>query len=374
MSQFAKRLLGVLSFVRIALLSITCLCSMGAANGAYAVPYQLIVNGGSGGGFYEPSSIVHISAFPYDANDPATSTAEPGDAKAPLRIFARWSGDTATVNDIKARETTLVMPSQNSSVTAQFKDAARWKSPHIITSFPEHPVGVIYVFHGIRGGIAELIASLEMTRFVDQALSRNFAVVMIESYERKKGLWDVDHTAVADNVDMARLVEVHKRLIAKGMILASYPVYFVGISQGGFFATRAAAEADRGALPFTVKAVASYICPGSRAALENTAVPTIFMLARNDDVMDNGWALSDFDLLLDRGIATQLWIQEPTPVHPDRFWGIPGLSQTDSQLLQRGLKANGLLDAQNFLLAYALEDGNGDGAADWVAALPSGVY
>ncbi len=348
------------------------ICIAGTMTRAEAVPYKLTVTKGSGGGSYEPSSLVHISAFPYDTADPATSTSEPADASAPVRIFDRWTGDTTAVKDIWAKDTTLVMPSRNVTVTAQFKDVPRWKAPRIVSSFPANPVGIIYVFHGIGGGIADLLGSLEVTRFVDQAVSRNYAVVMIESYERKIGLWDVDHTRAVDNIDMARLAAVHNRLLAGRFILENDPVYFVGISQGAFFATIAAAEAGRGGLPFTVKAVASYISPGSRNALETTSTPTIFILARNDEIMNTSWASANYDLLVGRGIASQVWIQEPTPVLPDRFWGIPGLSGTDSLQLQNSLKENGMLDAQLFLKASAFEDNNRDGAPDWITAIPFG--
>ena len=146
----------------------------------------------------------------------------------------------------------------------------------------------------------------------------------------------------------------------------------MGISLGGFFATMVAEEAGQGALPFTVKAVAAYISTGSRDAMTKTLSPTIFMLARMTMIVPNSAVLANFDLLLGRGIASQVWTLAPSPVHPDKFWGIPGLSQTDSQTIQSALKTNGLLDANDFLLGSALTDTNGDGMPEFMAAIPGG--
>lgn len=343
---------------------------LGTLTQAYAQPYQLTVNRGSGGGQYEPSSLVRISAFPYDTSNPAVSTGEPVYPAAPVRIFDQWIGGTALLADIWAKDTTLVMPANDIIITAQFKDVPRWELPRILTYFPENPVGVIYLFHGTGGSLANLLSSLEVVRFVDQAKSRSFAVVMIESYDRKEDLWDTTHLNVAENIDMQRLAEVHKQLAQKGKILPGYPVYCVGISQGGLFASIVAAQAGQGALPFNVKAMAAYISPGNREAMTTLLTPTIFVMAQNDDIIDNSTALANFNLLISRDIASQVWTLEPTPVNPDKFWGIQGLSQTDSQSLQNQLKVSGMLDPQDCILNSAFKDLNNDGMPDWMAAIP----
>lgn len=110
-----QRFHAVPSFLRIFFLAFVGLFIAGSLTQAYAEPYELVVNKGSGGGPYEPSTLVHISAYPYDTSDPATSTSEPAVPGAPIRIFDRWVGDTAAVKDVLAPDTTLVMPSQNTA-------------------------------------------------------------------------------------------------------------------------------------------------------------------------------------------------------------------------------------------------------------------
>lgn len=354
----------------VGLISLVFCLFLGTPTQAYAQSYQLTVNGGSGGGLYAPSSLVRVSAFPYDTSNPAVSTGEPLDPAAPVRIFDQWTGATELLADVWAKDTTLVMPANDVTITAQFKDVPRWELPRIMSYFPENPVGVLYLLHGTGGSLAYLLSSLEVVRFVDQAKSRRFAVVMIESYDRKECSWDTTHLNITENIDMQRLAEVHKQLSERGKILPGCPVYCVGISQGGVFASIVAAQAGVGALPFNVKAMAAYISPGNREAMTTTLTPTIFFMAQNDDIIDNSLVLSNFDLLISRDIATQVWTLEPTPVNPDKFWGIQGLSQTDSQTLQSQLKVSGMLDLQDCILNTAFQDLNSDGMPDWMASIP----
>ncbi len=345
---------------------------LGMLTQAYAQSYQLTVNGGSGGGLYASSSLVRVSAFPYDTSDPSVSTSEPLDPAAPVRIFDQWIGATELLADVWAKDTTLVMPANNVTITAQFKDVPRWELPRIMSYFPENPVGVLYLFHGSGGGLASLLSSLEASRFTDQATSRHFAVVMIESYDRKGGLWDITHLNIAENIDMQRLAEVHRQLSEKGKILSGCPVYCVGISQGGYFASIVAAQAGQGALPFHVNAMAAYVSPCNHDAIMTTRTPIIFVMAQNDDIKDNNsLALASYNSLLSRDIVTQIWTLEPTPVNPDKFWGIQGLSQTDSQILQTALKASGMLDSQDCILDAAFQDLDHDMMPDWMAAIPA---
>jgi uncharacterized repeat protein (TIGR02543 family) len=71
----------------------------------YRQPVHLTVNGGSGSGSYVPGAIVPISA----------------DAPSPGEVFYRWTGDTATVANVNASETTLTMPGVDATVTATYK-------------------------------------------------------------------------------------------------------------------------------------------------------------------------------------------------------------------------------------------------------------
>jgi hypothetical protein len=69
------------------------------------VTFTLTVNGGTGSGFYEAGSTIAIVANP-----------------APVgQLFEQWTGDTASVADPLAASTSLIMPSNEVTVTASYR-------------------------------------------------------------------------------------------------------------------------------------------------------------------------------------------------------------------------------------------------------------
>ena len=336
-----------------------------------AAPVSLTVNKGTGTGFYEPGSVVNIFAYPYDTTDFDKEVLEPESSDGPVRIFDRWVGDTTAVHDIWEKDTTLLMPAAEITLTAQFKDVSRWAMPRMLQWVPENPVGLIYFFHGSGGSLTNHVTLMENSCFLDQAASRGFAVAAIESYERNVGLWDVDNHAATENIDMCRLSVAHSQLVSNKDVLDGLPVYLVGISQGGLFASMASQQAGEGEMSFQVSAQALYISSGNYDAIQGSAVPTIFLLAENDDQVDNVWVQANFDELIGRDVPSQIWTLEPSPIHSEFFWGIPGLNQAASQAITAALRNGGFLDNQNFLKSNTWEDSNLDGLADWQSAIPA---
>ena len=335
---------------------------------AQATQFSLSVTNGTGGGDYTASSTVTIWANPYESPDPDKSSSEPIDANAPLRVFDRWVGDTDSLADAYAAQTTLLMPSGDVSVTAQYKDAPRWMAPRVMVYAPEPHAGVVFMFHG-RGGCAECqFTKLENRTLVNDIVSRGHAVVALDSYDRVERVWDLNPSA-SDNVDMQRVVALRNDLIARGRISVDDPVYLLGVSNGGTFVSLLGQQAAT-ELGFSVTAQALYISPGDSDAMATTEVPTFYALGENDTVINNSRAVTNFGSLLDRGVPARLLFNTPSPVHPNRFWGIEGLTQSDSQAIHAGLSAAGFLDADNYVVAEAFEDDNSDAEPESISGVP----
>lgn len=339
-----------------------------AAFSVYAAPFNLNVGNGMGGGSYEPSSTVTIWANPYEGTDPDIASDEPADPNAPVRVFDSWTGDTHVLSDPNASQTTLVMPSADINITAQYKDAPRWISPRVQYYVPEAHDGIIFMFHG-RNGCGECMFDKGDTRdMVNDAISRGYAVVALDSFDRVNREWNLDPSA-ATNVDMQRVNALRNNLISRGKISATEPVYLLGVSNGGMFASLLSQQALP-AFGFDVAAQALYVAPGHLETMAVTQTPTIFALAENDTTIDNSRAISNFGGLLARDIPTRLITNHPSPVHMNRFWGIEGLSSNDSQAIHAKLVLAGYLDGSNYILEHALLDDNGDGIPDWQTSIP----
>lgn len=95
---------------------------------------NLIVNNGSGSGSYPANTKVSIWANPQEDANLLTTSRAPQDANLPLRIFDRWIGNTAQIADVGSPQTSVIMPSGDINITAQYKDAPRWLD--VITYFP----------------------------------------------------------------------------------------------------------------------------------------------------------------------------------------------------------------------------------------------
>jgi pimeloyl-ACP methyl ester carboxylesterase len=293
--------------------------------------------------------------------DPNRRTYDSADPTSPHRIFDRWTGDTVYLTDVFAAQTSLIMPAADINVTAQYKDVSQWVAPKVISCFPITHKGVIFLFHGAGGSADLFFSKTENYKFVNDAISRNYAVVAIDSYDRFNKQWDPTVSA-ADNVDMQRVSALRDNLVSQGKMSLSDNVYVLGISNGGVFASLFD-QTNQAIINFPVVAAAMYISPGNPDILRITEVPTIFLLAENDEPSINTGALYAFDDLITRNVPTQYWVNPPSPVYAQRFWCINGLSRVDSEAIYNALSSGGMLDTDDFLIDSPFNSG-------WQSLLP----
>lgn len=314
-----------------------------------AAQYSLTVENGSGSGFYEEGSSVYVWANPQENPEPTLQSREPLDATQPMRMFDRWVGDTAHVADVGALQTKVLMPAADVTITAQYKDAQRWLPVTAITRFPPNQdKGVIFMFHGGYGGAKILLESPEVRSFVEEATSRGFGAVALDSYDRHARKWD-KNIAFEENFDMARVVALRQSLIDEGKMTELDPVYLYGISGGGLFASLWDQNAQVG-LGFPVKATALIVSNGTYEIMLNSTAATIFAIGRNDPIVTYNAALTSFNYLLENGALTQLYVSEPTPLYPEIFWRIEGIDAIGSQAIFQALVDAGAIDAEGSFL------------------------
>ena len=232
-----------------------------------AAPFAVTVVNGVGSGVYEEGTTVNIIADPYDSATDERSHRETPDPVTANRTFDQWIGDVQYVDNIYAQDTTILMSGVDVSVTATYKDTRKWMANTVVSDFPPAHRGVIFFFHGKGGCAACLFQLAESRRFIDDALARGFAVVAIDSLMRgNEARWAgtgwTDPADPANNVDMQRVVEVRQQFILDGRMSPIDPIYMIGMSNGGIFASQFIL-ATQAALSFPVNAMVMMVSRGS---------------------------------------------------------------------------------------------------------------
>jgi hypothetical protein len=106
---------------------------------------------------------------------------------------------------------------------------------------------------------------------------------------------------------------------------------------------------------------------GTPDIINITTIPTIWCVAQNDGTIMAGGvnqARNNSQNLANRGVPSQFNLAVPSPVYPERFWRITGLTAADSNNIYNALKNNGFLDARNILL----QDPD---TSNWQAVIPA---
>lgn len=308
------------------------------------------VNSGSGDGTYKGQPFIHVWADP----------APPG------MVFDRWTGDTTLLQRIGESHTKLRTANLNTTITATYKPAPVWTPSFEMLNgiqmgyhFPANHVGVIFHFHGQGGSANLLFNNLERRIFANEAVAEGYAVVAIDSDDRVNRDWATSND-IATNPDIQNVQAAINLFIMRGWMTASTPVFAHGFSKGAGFSPRVAR-----ALSF--RATSMNLLAGTPDIINITTIPTIWCIAINDGtIMAGGVAQSrsNHQNLLNRGVPTQYHLAVATPVYPERFWRITGLSAADSQAIHSALRQGGFIDGRNLLRADPDTSG-------WESAIPS---
>ncbi|MBK8068231.1 MAG: beta-lactamase family protein [Rhodanobacteraceae bacterium] len=305
-------------------------------------PPRLLVAGGYGGGLLAPGS----------ARDAFAEA--PGSA----RMFVRWHGDTALLRDPRAWHAPLTMPARGASLAAEFTpvpalpalvegtaNGARWRA-----LLPPAPRGLVLSFHG-SGGSGDLPFSKPEAQVATRLLyQRGFGVVGLDSSDRVARQWNPQFSL--SNPDIVNVQALLAQLRAAGAIAADTPVYCEGTSNGGGFCSRASALLG-------MRGQSLMIADGNEAVLAQASVPTIWTLGRNDPTLAPGYldrAAASAAGFAARGVPQELNIVEPSPVYPERFARVDGVSVDQSRALTESLRSTGFLDAAG----YVIRDPRGD--------------
>src|SRR5690606_1748738 len=257
--------------------------------------------------------------------------------------------------------------SKNISLTATYRSAPDWpltettvNGVSVLYYIPPDPAGIIFRFHGSGGSNQSVLLSVESRLFSNDAVAQDFGIVAINSSDRVTGDWNLNPPP--NNPDLVNVQAVITTFRKLGLISKSVPLLAQGTSRGGVFSSEVVYFLN-------FRADAIYIAYGVNLIMPVTTVPTIFSLAANDDQPmvsqeGNQNAYNQFIDLQNRGIRTSYKLNQPSPVYPERFWRLAGLSRDDSRAIYQALKDNGFLDSRDLLIENPRD-------TDWRSVIPA---
>lgn len=305
-----------------------------AAMPAPATPYMLTVVNGFGSGIYPAGSTIHIWANSYEQG----------------WSFDAWKGETQALPDIRSMHITTIMPSHNIRVEATYKEILVWKPSYARMSGrealyylpPSDTKGMIILFHGSGGSAREWPdLGAEGRTFFDDAIAAGYAVLAVDSGNRVEKQWDLAMPP-ASNSDLEAVAAILTTFQASGQIPVDTPIYAVGMSRGGRFATLVSSV-------LSMEATAIWVGAGHADVMETTTVPTIWCLADHDPIIDREEAFAQYEQLTSRGVDAGFYIHPKTPLYPQYFSSIEGMDAMASEEFFSALKSQGYLDEKNFL-------------------------
>jgi hypothetical protein len=216
----------------------------------------------------------------------------------------------------------------------------------VISYVPEHPKGMLYVFHG-TGGSANFATRLETTDVINRFVARGYGFVSTSSTERTGDMrWDVFDPSLTTNPDLARLARLQAHLVATTGLEANTPLVGIGMSNGARFVTTWG-QAWRNA-GYPVKAI--WASHGRTAppfdGPGQLTVPTVFSTAENDFTVPPGGVIRSFLTAHDAGTPSEIYVSQERRLSAPPYERIPGIDQAESKQIVSAMIATGVWNAQ----------------------------
>lgn len=311
-----------------------------------------VVNG-YGSGKYKIGDTVHIWSNP-------TSDSY---------VFDQWTGYTSLLQNSGEWHNIFIMPAQNVTVTANQKTITSFTlkyekikgvsiSKNVYYYFPATQKGVAFLLHGSGGSALNLVTNYEWMQMIKDLVTAGYAIIVTEAEEASLNKdvngngsiqWNTTPVDSTTNVDLGNIKALRDTFYARGYTNSSVPLYSIGMSNGGAFSCILS-------YVFKFKSGVSYCAQAYKAIFNVSTVPYQFCMAKNDDQPEvgptgNADALTNSQGLTSRGVCSKYFINDRSPVYPERFARESDISVSTSTAFFKELKNNSWLTDKNFLKA-----------------------
>jgi hypothetical protein len=350
-----KKLLPLLFFIT--LLS----CKKETSTGGGTTPpvttdsFTVTVNNGYGAGKYKTGDTVHIFSVAYSTS----------------QLFDTWtSTDAALLNGKDEWHTWFIMPAKNVSYTGSIKNITpvtlsfeqimgRDRLKPVYYYFPAGHKGFVLLLHGTSGTAQHFVNSYEYQQLIKDLVTDNFGVIVTEAEESTTGIdvngdgkirWAVSPADSVTNVDYANIKIITDTFYNRGVTNRSKFRYSAGMSNGGNFSAYLSAY-------YKYKAAISYCAPAGAVSL-TTQTALQFCMARFDNNENvgptgNANALTNSQMIASRGVCSKYYINEHSPLYPERFARKGDITIAKSTALFNELKTKGYLNSKNYFIGFS---------------------
>ena len=225
----------------------------------------------------------------------------------------------------------------------QFKHST-FEGFDVISYIPEHPRGIVYVFHGTNGS-ANFAEKVETTDVLNRLILRGYGFVATSSTERTGDRrWNASDPSLTANPDLARLARLQARLVATTPIDANTPLVGIGMSNGARFVTLWGQSWRDGGYP--VKAIWAshgrtaqpYSGPGA------LKVPVVFTTSVNDFTAQSGGIAASFIAAHNHGTPSEFYVSQERNLNAAQYERVPGVDPQEAKQIFFSLVASGVWD------------------------------
>jgi hypothetical protein len=314
------------------------------------------VNNGYGSGKFKVGDTVHIFSLAHSSS----------------QLFDTWSSsDASLLNGKDEWHTWFIMPAKNVNFSGSIKNISsfnltleqimgRDRLKPVYYFFPTGHKGFVYLLHGSGGTAQHFVNSYEYQQLIKDLVNDNFGVIVTEAEEATTGIdvngdgklrWGSTPYDSVTNVDYANIKIITDVFYTRGVTNRSKLRYSVGMSNGGNFSTYLSTL-------FNYKAGVSYCAPSGAPIASSSVTPLQFCMARFDNHENvgpagNANALINSQTLTGRGICSKYYMQEHSPLYPERFARKGDISLSKSISIFNELKNKGFLNSKNYFIGFS---------------------
>jgi hypothetical protein len=254
------------------------------------------------------------------------------------------------------------------SVTAQ---QSTFEGFPVISYVPQHPRGMIYVFHG-SGGSADFATKVDTVDVLNRFVAEGYGYVSTSSTERTGDKrWEQGDPSLTTNPDLARLTRLQAHLVATTPLDAATPLAGIGMSNGSRFVTLWGETWKDAGYPVKVIWASHGRIADPVVASGGLSVPTVFSTSINDFTVGPFSMVLAYQATVNAGTPAIFLSSQERPLAPTTYPRIPGVDGTEATAIVAALKATGVWNAQGVRVVPEIQTA---AAQAQTAVLPSSIY